>query len=459
MSALIDYKRQLNLKTGDRDIYIQETPERIDDLFSLIVLSDSPPSLYEHVTDVKQKPRFDIDISDTEFMENSDKYVSSVISEILKSLKSYGITHVVLEDIYIYTSHCPKGKKKSYHIIVDKVYHRNNREAKKFYGTVFQNLVSKGIDRLEDPFLDPAVYKKKQLFRLPWCEKLGSGRKKVLTEDFDMGEGIMISHRDNKTYEEKFKIFTRSLLTYCDDDCYPINIEVPDEVKTEKLSWSDPKVRAALLVINDIFEDSVEISQVYENFIILKNKNGIACPLCYRTHKSENPYIYFHKHNYDSIMGIWRMIFSCRRNVKDYGKVLGYVSDWGSRITTDPYLLQIENLDENSKKRRFQVLLLNHSWSLYMEKLQKKVRISYGKNEAGTVPIEITHTTTMGLKFVAHDFRTEEDRIVYSVRGSSDVEKLYISKEEEMDDCYYLRILSNRWMNEVSKGKPFKDLI
>ena len=94
------------------------------------------------------------------------------------SLKPFPLAITLkLENVLIYTSH--GGNKRSIHIVLNKLAHTDHTEAKLFYNEVCKEITiyTKAIytkDKYLD-FIDPAVYKSNQQFRVLGSQKVGSG--------------------------------------------------------------------------------------------------------------------------------------------------------------------------------------------------------------------------------------------------------------------------------------------
>lgn len=121
---------------------------------------------------VKQKPRFDIDISPEVVTKifTPDDIINDLIYNIINFSKEldYNIT---FDDILLYESHGPT--KYSFHIVINNWYHDNNTEAKAFYHGVINRMDSRNAQ-----YIDPAVYNSLQEFRMLGNCKSGSDRVK-----------------------------------------------------------------------------------------------------------------------------------------------------------------------------------------------------------------------------------------------------------------------------------------
>lgn len=365
---MIQVKEQIKIEGGKTfTVFVPIDEKSSKNLFDDIVTEGTPPHLYEHITpDSKQKPRFDIDISEKMDEEESDLYVKRVLVEIVLIVKSYG-ARIDFDDLYVYSSHSPGGEKKSYHIIVNKIYHNNNREAKRLYIDVLESLVGKGYDRKEDPFLDSAVYKTAQLFRLPLCSKLGhEDRPKKLIKKFS-SDGLEIE-KIADTYDDQLDVFRKSLVTYC-ENCSHIPIEVPEIKKSQNISGDDRRLFPAVNLVRDLYGDSLEYSHVSGAFCIFRNKYGVDCPVCNRVHKSENPYLFFAEYDRLRESTVWNVFFSCRRS-NDKKENIGIVTDWGLYISFDRRMMK-KTLPKEVFQEKLDKLLAKNRRICVLESLRK----------------------------------------------------------------------------------------
>jgi hypothetical protein len=163
----------------------------------------------------KQKPRFDIDIDplDLPIMTKPEDIVNKVIHTVISIFEQISLT-----DFLIYTS--SNEKKYSYHIVINHWYHNDSKEADKFYKKV-SSLLPADIKM----FVDGAVYKTTQQFRLLFNTKYGADRyKKIITEWNYYGKVIKREKKDD------YKEFMYSLLAHVDGCCH---LEQPDEFSRE----------------------------------------------------------------------------------------------------------------------------------------------------------------------------------------------------------------------------------
>lgn len=176
-------------------------------------IQPSARNYYETVRDgVKQKPRFDIDIA----LDSLPIMVSpkDIVNEVIFAIK-HSSPDIATEQILIFNSN--GEKKHSYHIVIDGWYHNNSLEAKTFY-TKIASLVPGNMKK----FVDAAVYKSTQQFRLLGSTKRGENRFKIQERSWIFnGKTILYPERETPLND-----FLHSLLTYT-ENCSLLEIEIP----------------------------------------------------------------------------------------------------------------------------------------------------------------------------------------------------------------------------------------
>jgi hypothetical protein len=165
-------------------------------LFHFINITDPVDrNFYDVVSaDMDQKPRFDLDFSYDKFpnitRDQVYMYLQQVLNAIVIVMANYKVPYTFEGNCLVYNSHgISNGHYKySFHIIIDKLVHQGVSakelalygevpEARAFYRLVLDQLPNESKDL---GFLDSAVYSSFQNFRLPWSQKKGSGRPKIL---------------------------------------------------------------------------------------------------------------------------------------------------------------------------------------------------------------------------------------------------------------------------------------
>lgn len=150
--------------------FIKATPPN-ERVFHEVALSSS-----------NQKPRFDIDISLEDYIEffgtsdSGDEFVcfgewmkDVVIETAIAVLNMYGITLDVSRDFAVFTSH--NDVKRSYHIVLCRLFHYGCEQAKEFYSMCMNSLANDVMREIYYEFVDPAAYNKNKSLRLLWSNK------------------------------------------------------------------------------------------------------------------------------------------------------------------------------------------------------------------------------------------------------------------------------------------------
>ena len=135
-------------------------------------LIDEQKIFYETILEGKQKPRFDLELEyENKDFEFAKRYFIEIYTQVLAGIK---IEMQTKEQNYAFESNClifssHGANKFSMHIIINKFYHHNSKEAKAFYNAVIQyvsdHLKSYGKTAYT---IDPLVYKSNQQFSSLW---------------------------------------------------------------------------------------------------------------------------------------------------------------------------------------------------------------------------------------------------------------------------------------------------
>lgn len=131
--------------------------------------------MYEIVVENQyQKARFDIEFSASEqklTSQEADRLIAKIVGEIryITDALFPGLDTGFRE----YSSH--DIDKRSTHIVLSKLCHPNSRDSRMFY-----DLVIKYMTPELRKYVDVMVYSTFQNFRMLYCEKLGTGRPKML---------------------------------------------------------------------------------------------------------------------------------------------------------------------------------------------------------------------------------------------------------------------------------------
>ena len=248
--------------------------------------------------ETKRKPYFDIDIEGVEFDE-----------EILFSEIRYAIQDLTYPDvtIMVYSSHRPG--KKSYHVVVDKIYLENYESCQIFYKKVLDKISLKYRD-----FFDESVYKSTQQFRILGCQKYEKQNYKKLNPKLSCNFKIPYRYKNDRG--KNLYTLLCSLVGRTERCKYLPGFEPPKkEMKTFIGTSSEDDLDDVISVFKENFNiDNFKIGKIVERegslIICLKTLVPYMCGICKRVHDLENPFL--------SVRGTEREIyFYCRRNKKD----------------------------------------------------------------------------------------------------------------------------------------------
>ena len=256
--------------------------------------------LYEIISGQnKQKPHFDLDIPTTEELG------PVVLEEFLNALvKTYQPLNFE-SDILVFSSN--GSKKWSYHVILPNHHHANNKEARKFYQQVKDNMLS-----TMQCYVDCAVYSSRQNFRLLHCAKYGSDRLKIWQKN------ITINGKNYHTECED--IFTNSLITILSQDSIHIEMEEDNIEQTTPVYENitiDIKQRKDIISLIERTCKEERLERVVDNFFILKRLRAGFCQACKRIHEHENPFVVYDSKNH----AVYKF---CRR--QKIPTLLGYIT-------------------------------------------------------------------------------------------------------------------------------------
>lgn len=320
------------------------------------------------LADVKQKPRFDLDVKLSEHRELFDSIPDKTVDQIMDDLIAYliwGILQVMAEvdiqldlskDVLIFTSH--GEDKRSFHVVIDNYCHEDCGEAKRFYKRVMKKLAEINMPHFFAQWIDHAVYSKLQQFRMEGSQKYKSGRIKRLKSEWIYGSTDPITvvtdlsaHRasieelsaDDKEIlyfpqaQDRFTTFRASLLTntgYCivlpsfqtDDDidkpigCLAIHDDMAHQAVEMLAEWMGTQVGSPNFpfAFNKLLSNGI---------IVLKRLFSSHCSVCGRPHDGDNPFMYI-IHN--------RVFFNCRRHIDNKSIKVGNMVDVEEEIRTGP---------------------------------------------------------------------------------------------------------------------------
>ena len=223
-------------------------------------------------------------------------------------------------------------EKVSYHLVLPRRHHRDNKEAKYFYRRVLESEVWGRMRAYQHltAVIDGAVYSKTQQFRLAGSRKRGRNSQKNLIDPFPWGVGLggareekivyrPLEHPLNERHREML-LFSASLLTFTADSSPLPSFRSAAELEAESRkefrriqSGDFPPVnegdidRALALAAARMEYFPFDFLELRENCLLLRRKAPSSCPLCQgRVHEKENPYL--------MLVGE-KVYWSCRRSV------------------------------------------------------------------------------------------------------------------------------------------------
>jgi len=271
----------------------------------------------------KQKMRYDIDINATNCPEFSECFAESVKDIVIELTQS--IMPVNLErDVVLCTSH--GVNKFSYHIIINNWHLESNQQCKLLYDKVLTK-----VPNNMKPYIDSAVYGKKQQFRLLLSQKTGSGRTKIFNTSWYY-KGQLIDHIYSEYIDDPTLIplqqISESLVSFVDTSLSKIfkvistendNINKIPNIKLSSLDITDEEIQACF---NLLGKDTkyFNINSFQDFYITLNRLSPSECAICKRKHDKENPYLCLYKH--DNQISVY---FDCRRRIDQKRLFLGTI--------------------------------------------------------------------------------------------------------------------------------------
>lgn len=252
----------------------------------IININEKYRCFHEVITNNLQKMRFDIDI------DNKDININDIIDEIISAsityLKKYGIILNLSSDVII-TESCSENKI-SYHIIIDNYCVRDSENAKIFYNFVVSRIKTK-----YKKYIDNAVYKNIQNFRILGNQKFGTNRIKKFVESWKYKNNTINYCYKFNTDDEFRKLLLQLNATLITETsgCKVIPYKINRKNNESKLSDCNiENINKTLDIItnNKIF-NNLKVLNVIENIITLRRIAPSYCDICKRVHEHENPYI------------------------------------------------------------------------------------------------------------------------------------------------------------------------
>lgn len=321
-SSLIVCFTPSSLPNNPRALTKEGNPIRLYSLFPSylefydysVKFSQSDRCFYEMIFGERpQKPHFDIDIGEDALKRHPEDTLDSLAENVKDDLIGVLLTLLDVQpsDILLYSSH--GSNKRSYHLLVNGVYHSNNNQAKIFYEKTMRAMCGVYSD-----LIDHAVYSSRQQFRIVGSQKVRSGRPKIFHETFSW-RGQEITHRYSETTEnEELKkriVLYESLVSFT-SGCRAI----PDDHVSHRRTYTlgtieESQVEEVMSMVRSQFGSVFSLKDVTLNSIALKRNRPSFCSNCNKTHEHENPYVFI----FDG-----KVYWDCRRS-KGSRSLLGTV--------------------------------------------------------------------------------------------------------------------------------------
>jgi hypothetical protein len=249
-----------------------------------------------------QKPHFDIDIKKEEYEKHYDNGYSfcnviildTLIRSCIIQLEKMSYKVNIEKDVLIYCS--SSEQKHSYHLVINNICHANNLEAKEFYKAVifeYRKLLPDNLLGFEN-FIDESVYSAKQQFRILGSQKTMSNRPKLFLEEFTFeGQKYRHIYKEEDPKKKYFVQLYESLVgftPYCTFLPTLTKAKKPITFVAEEVEES--QVKKCLDMMTKAIKDCpFDFDRIENDNIILRRLSPSYCPICQRSHSSENPFI------------------------------------------------------------------------------------------------------------------------------------------------------------------------
>ncbi len=261
----------------------------------------------------RQKPHYDVDVSVAAWKESDvpldfDAAVAlcleNLITSILEVCSEIGIKVTPTENILLYSS-CGR-KKASYHVIIDGWASANWQEAGALFGRTRAKFTEKPFGDKMVSWLDGAVYKSVQNFRMLWSYKGDEGEERrwknyvnpysyLGTEIVQSTEGEADLRASGQIPLLKSIIFARSLVTFtvsC-ETIPSIYVAKPKPVYPTNRYLSQEAISMAVGLMHKGFgTHCFQLRNIEGTLINLQRMKPSWCPLCERTHQKEHAYMF-----------------------------------------------------------------------------------------------------------------------------------------------------------------------
>ena len=249
------------------------------------------------------RPYFDIECENAT-QEQAQEALNNILDALVDTLSELGINVDATKDFLVTSSH--GEAKKSFHIVLPYLAHRNNEEAK-----ALCTLVCSRLSPHTRSWVDRSMYKTKQQFRVLGSQKPDSGRVKKLVAETYRGKVL------NQAFSRD--VLALSLVQFGVDKCrfLPQLVSPKAQISaTEDLSESEIALALRVCAKFGKYTSPNDKDFPYEyrstvgRVINLRRKRPTKCPICLRVHEHENPFLLVSK-KADADPSVY---FSCRRS-------------------------------------------------------------------------------------------------------------------------------------------------
>ena len=290
----LQYRRYTKFKNfAEFSLFFRECPEEEKCFYEMMRQEDG------------RKPYFDIDLDDMELdYKDMIKEIKKVIFDMLG------------KDIRFMVFDSSTAEKRSFHIIIDKVYLQSYKELEVFFDRV-RNQISEKYQK----YLDKSVYKVVQQFRMYKSHKYMKWNIKNFSKELSYN---FTFPRNVRKEMAKFNFILASSLVTNIEGCKVLSGFQPviaEPTSMGKGNASEGDIEDVMkLFYNKYSYGDFNFQECKEKngnlLIVLRRLNPTFCKSCDRIHENENPFI--------TVIGDFRTAtFYCRRREEKYGDLLG----------------------------------------------------------------------------------------------------------------------------------------
>lgn len=245
-----------------------------------------------------QKPHFDVDITCDEHGMCTlgtvtiacDTVLSELCAGIVRACAAVEIKLDPTVDIRVYTSH--GLTKRSYHVICPHYCHTDNVQARAFYEAVHAQLPEHIIS---SKCIDSSVYSVKQQFRILGSSKPTTDRIKICVNSYTINDTMYTVPTGNALQELEWSLVSYTagctyLPAFATTAVAPRISGGPDITLTAQIIDACMQLCGRALNMPDIAH-VFKVGRTVGGLISLQKRRPYHCPICVRTHNSENPYL------------------------------------------------------------------------------------------------------------------------------------------------------------------------